>query len=383
MIAYNTEWLSHLINREKVNVAFEEGCLSKEESASIFMKYKVGFYTPNIFIRTGLFILTIIIIVFCFALMALMFSGLIENIITPFSFCFSMGCFVMLEYVIRVKKHYRSGIDDGLLWGASLVMFLGISLPQGTGGMVNCVIICLITLIAAIRYTDRLMAALLYLALMGFLFYAFVDGGSFSRIGLPFIIMSASFICYVAVSRSKKNLVHYKSCFMMMEVVSLVGIYAGGNYFAVREWSNRWFRLNLQPGDTIPLGWFFWLLTMIIPVIYLAGAIKTKNRILLRVGLLLLGATVFTIHYYYSFMPVEMMLTFGGTVILGSAYGLIKWLHEPVDGFTSKAVSTGNTFGKLQIESLIIAQTFKPGNEQNESTFGGGNFGGGGASGEF
>ena len=61
----------------------------------------------------------------------------------------------------------------------------------------------------------------------------------------------------------------------------------------------------------------------------------------------------------------------------------MKWLHEPVHGFTSREVSLMNELDKLQIESLIIAQTFKPGTDTGDTKFGGGSFGGGGASGEY
>ena len=77
------------------------------------------------------------------------------------------------------------------------------------------------------------------------------------------------------------------------------------------------------------------------------------------------------------------MMTIGGIILLAIAYGLMKWLHEPVKGFTSREIVTKNKNDIMQLEALILLQTFKPGTNSDTTKFGGGNFGGGGASGDF
>ena len=386
MIAYNNEWLGHLDIRKQAAEAFDADCLTKDELTGINNKYPVGFYTPNIFIRIGLFVLTIIIMLFSLGLLALIFhSALDENLFSGLTIFFAILCYVALEYMVRTKNHYCSGVDDGLLWGASVALFCAISLPYDLSGLTNCLIIFMISLGATLRYADKLMAAVAYFSLAGIFFYACVESGSIAKAIAPFIIMVVSLAIYLAVTRStiKKNNPCFTGCLKMIEISALISLYAAGNYYAVRELSNSMFNLNLLPGDSIPFGWLFWVFTILIPVIYLARGIQKKDAVLMRVGLILFAAIVFTVRYYHTILPLEIVMTFGGIVLLIISYGLMKWLHEPVHGFTSREVSSKNATDKLQIESLIIAQTFKPDSGTEGTQFGGGSTGGGGASGEY
>ncbi|WP_449435710.1 hypothetical protein [Pedobacter steynii] len=64
MIIYNNIWLANLLIREEAQKARKAEAISIDEQKKIADKYPVGFYTPNIFIRIGLFILTCIIVSF-------------------------------------------------------------------------------------------------------------------------------------------------------------------------------------------------------------------------------------------------------------------------------------------------------------------------------
>ena len=385
MIAYNQQWLSNLNIHEVVDDAFDENCLTAEEQKAIHQQYPVGFYTPNYFIAIGLLLLTIIVMLFSFGLLGFIFREMIEKMIGGLAIFFAIICYAVLEYMIQVKKHFNSGVDEGLLWGASIALFCGISLPNDLSSITNCIIIFMISLFGTARYADRLMATALYLSFLGVLFYSCVELGSIGKAIAPFVIMIASLVSYFIVVRSgsKPAMIHYRNCLTMIEIVSLVSLYAAGNYFVVRELSNEMFHLHLQPAETIPLGWVFWILTVAIPLSYFAIGIQKKNTILIRVGLLLFAGIVFTVRYYHTILPLETMMTVAGIIIFAIAYGLSKWLHEPVHGFTSREISSKNAMEKLQIESLILAQTFKPGTDPGGTKFGGGDFGGGGASGEY
>ena len=385
MIAYNHEWLDHLNIRREVDDAFYENCLTAEEREIIHKKYPVGFYTPNVFIGIGLLLLTIIIMLFSFGLLVLMFLSNGGSILGALAIFFSVACYAALEYMIRVKKHFSSGVDEGLLWGASIALFCGISIPHDLSEILNCIIIFMISLFGSIRYADRLMTTVLYFSFLSIIFYTCVKMGSAAKTIVPFIIMIVSILTYISVQkiRSKKTLLHYTNCLTMIEISSLISLYAAGNYFMVRELSNQMFHLYLKPGESIPFGWLFWIFTAIIPIVYLVRGIQKKNVLLIRIGLLLFAAIVFTVRYYHTILPIEIMMTIAGVLIFAIAYGLMKWLHEPVHMFTSRSISSKNELDKLQIESLILAQTFKPGTDAGGTKFGGGSFGGGGASGEY
>lgn len=385
MIAYNTDWLNNLNKRKDVEDAFDEACITRNEYETINKEYPVGFYSPNIFIGIGLLLLTIVIASFSFGLFALIFMSSIERMIGILAILFAGFCYAALEYMIKIKHHYRSGVDDALLWIASITLFCGISLPNDFSDLTNCLIIFIICLCATIRYADKFIAAVLYLSFIGILFYGCLEIGTLGKVIAPFLIMLASLGIYIVIKKiaAKKSVIHYSGCFEMIEIVSLISLYVAGNYFIVRELSNSMFGLNLHPGEGIPYGWIFWVFTICLPVIYLWRGIHKKDTILIRVSLLLFAALVFTIRYYYTIFSMEVLMTISGVVLLAITYLLMKWLHEPKAGFTSQLVSLKNETDKLNIESLIIAQTFKPGAEAGGTQFGGGSFGGGGASGDY
>ncbi len=385
MIAYNKEWLVHLIIRKDIEKAFEENCITKAEQKIINEKYNAAFYTPNIFIRIGLFILTIIVMIFSFGLLMLLFMDSIEKKAGALAIFLSIVSYLFLEYIIRVKKHFSSGVDDALLYGSVITLFAGISLPNELSGLVNCIIIFVLTFYGSVRFADRLMAVIMYISLLGIIFYSGIELGSIGKSIVPFIIMATSALVYFIVGKLKSNedMLHYKGCLQMILITSLCSIYVAGNYFVVRELSNNMFHMNLQPGESIPFGWLFWIFTVIMPFIYLIGGIQRKDVILLRVGLLLFAAMIFTIRYYHTIMPAELVMAFGGIILILIGYGLMKYLHEPKYGFTYLDISKKNTLNKLNIESLVLAETFAPGIEVDRTEFGGGDFGGGGASGEF
>ena len=385
MIAYDREWLGNINIRKDVDDAFDENCMTKEEQEAVHNKYPVGFYTPNIFIGIGLLLLTIVILFFSAGLITLWFRNSSVNMFGALAILFAIACYIVLEYMIRVKKHFQSGVDNGLLWIASITLFCGISFPHDLEGLLNCSIVFVISLFGSIRYTDRLMATILFFSFIGMIFYACVEMGSIAKTIAPFIIMIVSFLVYMIVlrSRSSKGFIHYRNCLIMIEISSLISLYAAGNYYVVRELSNEMFQLYLKPGEGIPFGWLFWIFTAIIPFIYLVRGIQKKNVILIRVALLLVAAIVFTVRYYHAVLSVETAMTIAGILILAIAYGLMKWLHGPKYGFTYAAVSKKNELDKLNIESLLISQTFVPGTSPDGTEFGGGDFGGGGTSGEY
>src|ERR1700744_2919941 len=109
MIAYNKTWLGNLRLQQQVKNHVHQSDISGDEFKAIAEKYPVGFYTPNIFVRVGLFILTCIIILFAGGLLSLMaLSGNIVNTSGWFIFLGILS-YGSLELNISQQHHYRSG----------------------------------------------------------------------------------------------------------------------------------------------------------------------------------------------------------------------------------------------------------------------------------
>ena len=386
MIAYNKTGLHNLFVQQQASDAFDNNIITKEEKENIYLKYPASFYSSNFFIRVGLFVLTVIILLFSFGLMSLMFLNNIDKSIGALAIIFSLIAFAALEIMVHKKKHYRSGVDDALLWVGAGSLFGGLSYATEAGAVVNCIIIFIIALFSTLRFADRFMAAAVFFSVVGIFFYGCINASSTGKAIVPFVIMGISAIIYFTVKKlnDPQQNSHYAACMYSIEILALIIFYVAGNYFVVRELSNSMFNLNLQPGQSITFGWLFWIFTAVIPIIYLLRGVQKKDVVLIRVGLLLVAAMVFTIRYYHFIVPLETAMSIGGIALVLIAWAITRYFHTPKNGFTSAELKSAPGLHNLHIESLILAETFtQQSTDAGGNKFGGGNFGGGGASGEF
>jgi uncharacterized membrane protein YgcG len=388
MIAYDPITLDNLSIRQEATKAFDQGLLSKEEKAMIDQQYPVNFYSHNVFMRTGTFILTLITIFFSLGFFSLTFiDNLSETGVAITGVIYAAVTYAALEYTISKKKHYHSGVDDALIWVASLSLFFSICvlINDSNAYLSFSIISFMIAAYVMVRFANRLMAIVAYASLLAICFFGCTHLGGFIKALVPFVLMIVSAITYVVIKKKSSDpaLRYYTLCFQLITIAALLTFYIAGNYFVVRELSNSMFDLNLKPGQTIPFGWLFWIFTIGIPPAYLYFGIKNKDVVLIRVALLLFIAVCFTIRNYYSIAPIEITMTVAGIVLLLIAYGLIKFLKEPKYGFTADEIKTDNPLAALQIESLIITETFSGQQASPDTKFGGGSFGGGGATGDY
>ena len=150
MIAYNKTWLQNISIQEHSVVAPGGFYITQEEQEAIKIAYPAPFYTPNLFIRIGLFILTGIIMIFTFGLLALICLNIIERAAGGLAVFFGMASFALLEYFIKAKKHFRSGVDDALCWLGAVAVFSGICLPYNMNGLGTSLVIFIITVAVAL-----------------------------------------------------------------------------------------------------------------------------------------------------------------------------------------------------------------------------------------
>jgi hypothetical protein len=388
MIAYNRQWLDNAALQQEAAHAYNEQCISAEEKARIDAAYPTGFYTPNPFIRIGLFLLVsatvLILLAWCF----LILDSQMKEAWRALVFFYGAAVYVALELFTRKNKHYRSGVDDGLLWTSAILLLCAINIDLDIPLWMRCATVFLFAVYATLRFADMIMSACAILALLGMLFYLYLETGSLARATAPFIMMAASLLIYQLARRWSNNEKwrHYTHCFTTAQITSLITLYLSGNYFVVREVSNEMFGLHLLPGQSIPAGWLFWTTTIIIPIVYMLLGIQKKNLLLLRIGLLLSAASAYTIRHYYSLLSIEAIMTLTGLLLIVLAYALVRYLHTPKYGFTYHPVNHAHLFERLQAESLIITETFATPQTPSRSSdfkFGGGTGGGGGADGSW
>lgn len=389
MIAYNSQSLDNLYIQEQAEVAKETKCITEEEHQAIVTAYPVDLYMPNTYMRIGIFILTLVIQLFSFGLFCLLSLAGGEKGLGVLCFIFGAGAYALAEYMVREKKHFKSGADAALIWGAgiSLLSALGVLTELDAPAWTWCFAALALALYFVLRFADVSMSIVAHLSLLGLIFSACEAAGSVARLITPFMVMLVSAGVYFLSVKlmAIRTYRHYKKCLQMLQVCALITLYMGGNYFVVREISIEMFNMDILPGQDIPGGWIFWVLTVMLPLVYIYAGIRKKDRILLCVGLLLIAVMVYTIRYYHSVAPLEVAMTLGGLGMIGIAYALIRYLKVPRHGFTAASSDERHAMEALQIESLIIAQTMSHAAtpRQEQFGFGGGSAGGGGASGDY
>jgi hypothetical protein len=385
MIAYNHTSLDNLLIQEELKAALQNDLLSKEEAAGIEKKYPVNLYSPNLFIRIGLFLLTAVISLMGYGVFCLMLLNSSEKGFGIMTIIYGVLNYAGLEFIIYEKKHFRSGIDDALMVFSLGFIITGINLLSDSISFLGqSILIFIPAFYFLLRFGNVLMAGTAFLSFLGIIFYGFIKLGDMAKSAMPFLLMMLALFIYWLIRKGKKNLRlrHYKPCFTFIEILSLIILYAAGNYFVVREVSNTMFDLQLKEGESIPGAWIFWVFTILLPIVYILKGLQKKDVILLRTGLIMIAAIVFTVRYYHHVAPLEIAMSIGGIIMILLAYFVTKYLTPPKYGFTHAEPNDPKLNGLLNLESLVVTETFNqatPVEPEKRFDFGGGSAGGAGS----
>ena len=389
MIIYNKNWLINKSIQRQILTAFKQGLISQEDKEAALINYPHGFYSPNNFIRVGLGVLTFIVALFTLSFFGLMSSSFGEKM-TVLLLLTGIFCYVGLEFMVRQNHHFCSGVDDMLLYMSVIFIVSGLCYTSSFNNRFSengTALICLVvTLCASLRYINKLTTIAAYASLFACVFFTYLQLGTIAKVTMPFVVILLSVIIHlvsVAASNNEKWL-FYHECLAVIKVLSLITLYAGGNYYVIRELSDSMFQLHLKPIDSITLGWFFWLWTLVIPILYLIKGIAKKERYFIHIGIALFVASIATIRFYHQVLPVEIALLLAGTVLVAIGYGLMKYLATPKNNFTLLLIDDSKNFAN--IEALIAVSVSTSGAKiatQHSLEFGGGTSGGGGATGTF
>ena len=395
MLAYNKKFLDAVEMNKEARLWHSSKFISAETLKNINEKHVSELYTPNIFIRIGLFIFTIISVSAGLSLITA-FTGMDAGGMDAFGIrliVYSVLIFFVLQEFINNRKTYRAGIDDALLYiciGCLISGILLLVMPKDMPGENEILLYFMIALpiiiFAAIRYADMLLSANAFICFMAIVFLLTQKLGDVSKFILPFLLMIVSggiFFLIKKIAAENKNK-YWSHCFIMIETLSLFTLYLSVNYLVVRELSIAMFDMQLGEGENIPFAFLFYLFTVSIPFVYIYYGLKIKDRTMLRVGLIILGLTVFTFKYYYSLGHHEITLTISGIIMIVIAWLSIRYLKTPRHGLTYEENKSEDFINGLDAEALVITQTFSQTHHHNQnSDMGGGNFGGGGANSSY
>ena len=295
---------------------------------------------------------------------AFLLSGLAVQFESPSALCFfiSIACYAALEVLIGNSNHYNAGVDNALSFCCVAFCFAGCTLlfkDYSTVSLPNCFIAFLLCIYLAIRFTDAFMSVLAFLFLLASAVSLF--GHLSIAILEPFVLMAVCAFVYFAVQKQKTKfwLFPYFKSFSALSFISALCFYAAGNYYAISILSG-YMNFHVVAKVELPIGWFFWTWTMLMPLIYLAVGIIRKNALFLRMGLALVIVALLTFRHYYSVMPAEIALILGGIISIIASYALIRYLKRPRHGFTfDEAVrrSEGTALSHELIKNTLMNKT--------------------------
>ncbi|UOR04358.1 hypothetical protein MUN82_15590 [Hymenobacter aerilatus] len=403
--AYNPTWARNEVLRTDVRRWHQAGLLTLPQLEAIQQSYPLNFYRPPLYLRLLLFVLTVVAWLLAAGLGFFFFLGplaqasridLPETIIIGVGFeLYALGSWLILENFIRANQLYRAGHDVALLYMtlgcASAAMFCLLSplLPSSNLLALTSPLLPLfllpvlgILLVAIIRYADALVTAAAYgvvLALLANALLRFEAG----RLLLPFAVMLLSVGLYQLGQRlaRRTDYLYYQYCFLTLKTLALVTFYLGGNYMVVRE-GNAAISGDLV-SQQIPFAWVFYLSTALIPLYYIYHGLRRPDRVWLLTGLVAVAFSGYTVRFYHSVLPPEVASTLLGAALVALTGALLRYLRTPRHGLTA-AADTAHYSG-LNLEALVTAETAARQGHTPASHFGfgGGQSGGGGATGQF
>jgi hypothetical protein len=388
MIAHDKQLLNDLALLEEANSLQQAGFINKEQKDLIKKQLPDFKRQKNILVRLGFFLLgSFLYGSICGAISIVGMAGE-EYYFKICCYIFAGVGFAGAEFLAN-QKYYGHGLDDAFILGA--ILNVGLAIGISTDGYE--LIIAVFMTIAAFgmyrRYLHLPSLLVFCLASSAVLFYGLFEFGPIGKTILPFVAMlfAAGFYFFTKKTIQSLSESYYYNGFLLANSFSLILFYLSCNYLVVRELSVMLLENEILPGSDIPFAYFFYAFTLIVPILYLVQALKTKDRIMLWISFLAIAFSIYTIRFYYSVLPIEVALTLGGVVLFAIAYFSIKRLKEEESGLTFKPNRINNSNALLNAEALIVASTFgmkpeaKP--ESSPMEFGGGGFSGGGSDGSF
>ena len=379
MKAYNETLLKNEWVQRLAHDWARKNFISPDNLKAIEEAYSPMPYRPNWFIWIGLFIFTLLgLSAATIIFLPVIDSEFAEVFLGP---VYGVGVFLFLRFLIKDRRLHFSGIDNAMIY-AIVASFAPVAFK-----------------ITELNYNAPWLVGLAYLPLLLFLTYYYgeplIAVGTFlttlyvvatlameatwGKLLLPFIVMIYAGLIWFFVRKfmNKDRSFYWQTALEWIHIAALVVFYAAGNYFVVRE-GNAALNDLTGPSPEVALAGLFWLLTFVVPLLYLYATLRWTSLMFLILGSVALVASLVTLHHYYPFIPGDMATALLGLAGILTAVWLMRYLKEAKKGFIYEPEESSEwttLAGNIVATEVGHSATDTP----QGPKFGGGDFGGGGS----
>jgi hypothetical protein len=379
----------------------EVGLVSPAQAAAVRERYRPELVRVNLFIRILLALFTAVGVVALVALPAVVLH-VEEASITALFLLFAPLCAGVADRgLIDGRRLYRCGAEEVLLILAVAFLALAVGIhahdwgssAERLGWLAAHGIVLAGATLLAVRYGYAL-AALGAVAALAALPFHLADVQHWHTPGLArvvlFLLLGAAGIwAHRRLGRRGRLPRGYVWCLESVRLAALAGLYLDVNLYAHRLLWQNW--LGWRPGAGGVPGFdpICAVLTALLPAAALALGIGRRDRALLWFAVFSGTASLLTLAYYVHLGYLAEEVTAAGLVLVGLAFGLLRWLRSGADrrqgAFTAEPLLEPRLYG-LDFEALAAIQPLAPATQAPQAEGfrpGGGSFGGGGASGGY
>lgn len=386
MIVYDKELLENTFLLEEAKKLNDQGFVSKVQLAEIKKQLPALKSHNNILIRIGFFILGCLLLSSLTGVISLVALSLAESHFWFMLFVYTGLGIVGSEFLAKQQNQFGYGLDDAFILGFQgfFCAMVGMALESP---MAAFVALAFIGFAACVRYVHTLSILVSLIGITGALCYAVLELKVVDSAFLPFILLLLALILYFVYTKvSKSNrFIYYANSMLLLQGFSLLLGYFSMNYLVVRELSEALLGLTITEGQDIPFAFLFYGFTFLIPAFYIIYSLYSKDRLMLIIGFLAFGFSIYTIRFYYHILPIEVALLLGGVLLFATAYLAIRKWKDKETGLTFKPARGSDADILPNLEALIVNSQvdLKPMEPQGNMPFGGGGFSGGGAGDSF
>ncbi|HSD15426.1 MAG TPA: hypothetical protein VLB74_12315 [Flavobacterium sp.] len=385
MLAYNKEILENEALAAQAKELYRMKFIPKTQLQDIISQLTLFHSSSNLLVRVGFFLLGCLLLSAITGFLALVFGSSIGSNFEYLIFVYGIIGVIGAEFLAKAG-YFNHGLDDAFVLSIPLFFCIAVGVTFESMSLVFALMMFL-GFTCTIRYVHTLSVLVGGVGMVGFVFDLIVNHDLMDKLFLPFVGFLLACGIYGVSKKMQGNPKFYlhRNGVSATKVFALLLAYFSVNYLVVRELSQDLMNIVVTPQNDIPLAFLFYGLTFAVPLTYIGYALKTKDRLMLLLGLFVFGFSIFTIRYYYQLMPLEQALILGGTLLFGGAFLAIRKLKDREEGLTFKPDRESDNSFVLNAQALVINSHMqaKVAVSESKMPFGGGGFSGGGAGGEY